>query len=110
MPVFKKENTIAEQLSDTFKRRIAHLNDLMVVVCDFTNGPASEPDPPHAHEHEQISYVAEGELILFLGDEKYNLVKGDIFTVPSNVPHCIQTLSNHVTLVDSFSPLRKDFL
>lgn len=110
MPVYKQKTTEPERLSDTFERRITHLKNLMVVVCDFTNGPAPQPDPPHSHSNEQICYVAEGELFLFLGDEKHHLTQGDMFTVPSGVPHCIQTISKHVRLIDSFSPVREDFL
>ena len=82
----------------------------MVVVCDFTNGPAAQPDPYHSHPHEQITYVAEGDLFLFLEKQKHHLTTGDIFTVPPRVPHCIQSISSHVRLVDSFSPVREDFL
>jgi quercetin dioxygenase-like cupin family protein len=82
----------------------------MVVVCDFTNGPASQPDPPHSHPHEQITYVAEGDLLFFIGEEKHQLEKGDIYIVPSGIPHCIQTISRHVRLIDSFTPVREDFL
>jgi len=110
MTVLKESETTPEITSPVFKRRIANLDNLMVVVCDFTNGPALEPDKPHSHHHEQISYVAEGELFLFLGNEKHRLTKGDIFTVPSDIPHCIQTISSFVRLVDSFSPVREDFL
>jgi quercetin dioxygenase-like cupin family protein len=110
MPVIKEKTTIPEKLSDTFERRVNHLNNLMVVVCDFTNGPAPQPDPPHFHPHEQITYVAEGDLLVFLGEEKHQLTSGDIFSVPSGVPHCIQTLSSYVRLIDSFSPVREDFL
>ena len=106
-----KENLIPpEILSPVFERRIAHLDNLMIVVCDFTNGPAEEPDKPHSHPHEQITYVAEGELYLFLGEEKHRLTKGDIFTVPSGLPHCIQTISPYVRLIDTFSPVRQDYL
>jgi quercetin dioxygenase-like cupin family protein len=110
MPVYKETETSPEKISSCFERRITHLDNLMVVVCDFTNGPAPAPDPPHSHPHEQISYVAEGDLFLFINDEKHKLQKGDIFSVPSGVPHCIQTISNHVRLIDSFSPVREDFL
>jgi quercetin dioxygenase-like cupin family protein len=110
MPVFKQKETIPEKLSTTFERRITYLENLMVVVCDFTNGPAPQPDPPHSHQHEQITYVAEGELLFFLGKEQYHLNQGDIFSVPSGVPHCIQTISQQVRLIDSFSPVREDFL
>jgi len=110
MAVIKEKQTIAEKMSPVFERRIAHLENLMTVVCDFTNGPADEPDKPHSHPHEQITYVAEGDLYLFLGEEKHHLTTGDIFTVPPELPHCIQTISPRVRLIDSFSPVRKDFL
>jgi quercetin dioxygenase-like cupin family protein len=110
MAVFKQDTTPAEKISTVFERRIMHLNNLMIVVCDFNNGPAKEPDPPHSHPHEQITYVAEGELFFFLGEEKYHLTKGDVYTVPSGVPHCIQNISKHVRLIDSFTPLRKEFI
>src|SRR4030066_1434635 len=104
MTVIKENLSVPEKISPVFERRIAHLNNLMIVVCDFTNGPAKEPDKPHSHPHEQISYVAEGELYLFLEEERHLLSKGDIFTVPSGIPHCIQTISKFVRLIDAFSP------
>jgi len=110
MAVLKESKTIPEKISPVFERRIAHLNNLMIVVCDFTNGPAKEPDKPHSHPHEQISYVAEGDLWLFLGEEKHQITKGDVFTVPPDVPHCIQNISSFVRLIDTFSPIREDFL
>jgi quercetin dioxygenase-like cupin family protein len=110
MPVNKESISIPEKINEGFSRRIVHLDNLMVVVCDFTNGPMREPDPPHSHSHEQITYVVQGELFLFLGEEKHHLSQGDIFLVPSDLPHCIQTISPNVRLLDCFSPIRKDFL
>ncbi len=79
-------------------------------MVDFNDGPASTPDPPHSHPCEQVSYVAAGELILVMGKEKTRLSAGDLFTVPANVPHAVQTLSPHVRLIDAFNPIREDFL
>lgn len=110
MAVYPENETLFEKISPVFKRRIINLENLMTVVCDFTNGPAQKPDPPHSHPHEQITFVAEGDLYFFLDNTKYTLQKGDVFSVPSGVPHCIQTISNHVRLIDSFSPIREDFL
>jgi quercetin dioxygenase-like cupin family protein len=101
---------INEKVSPVLERRIAHLNNLMVVVCDFRDGPMKKAEPPHFHIHEQITYVAEGELFFFKAEKKIHLFKGDIIIVPSHIPHCIQTISSHVRLVDSFSPVRSDFL
>ena len=110
MTVNKEILNIPEKVKEGFRRRITHLDNLMVVVCDFTNGPATRPDPPHSHPNEQITYVAEGELFLFLGEEKHHLSPGDVFLVPPDLPHCIQTISAHVRLIDCFSPIREDFL
>lgn len=107
----ERENEIIyEKVSSDYERRIIHLNDLMVVICDFSNGPMKNPDPPHSHPHEQITYVAEGELTFFRGDQKFHLLKGNIISIPSGIPHCIQTISSSVKLIDSFTPVRKEFI
>jgi quercetin dioxygenase-like cupin family protein len=54
--------------------------------------------------------VATGELVLVMGAEKMRLSAGDLFTVPANVPHAVQTLTPHVRLIDVFHPIREDFL
>jgi len=93
------------------ERRIAYTDQLMLVIFDFYNGPQTQPDPPHNHPHEQVSYVVEGEILFFLGDEPpAHLVPGDVYTVPSGLPHTIQLLTQRVRLVDAFTPLRQDFL
>lgn len=110
MPIYKAYMLTSEKVSSKFERQVVSLDNLMMVICNFTNGPAAEPDPPHSHTHEQITYVEEGELFLFIADEKFYLKKGDIYTVPSEVPHCIQTISRNVILLDCFTPVRKEFL
>jgi quercetin dioxygenase-like cupin family protein len=82
----------------------------MLVVVDFDDGPAAQPDPPHAHPHEQVSYVAEGEVLFFLDGSPTRLGPGGVVSIPSNVPHAIQTLTSHARLVDVFTPIREDFL
>jgi quercetin dioxygenase-like cupin family protein len=110
MATLKYQETPAEKIADKVERRLGHLDNLMIVVIDFTDGPTSEPDPPHSHPHEQVCYVAAGEIIFFLEDEQTRLEPGDVFLVPSGKPHTIQRLTKHVRLVDCFTPLREDFL
>ena len=99
------------QLAPGLRRKLIHTSNLMLVVVEFTNGPAKVPDPFHDHPHEQVSYIAEGELILFIkGVGEQRLQKGDLFAVPSGIPHTIQTLTPVVRVIDSFSPIRKEFL
>lgn len=109
MYVSSEGNSTPETIKPGLKRRLLHLENLMTVVIDFEN-PMEVPDPPHAHPHEQITYVAEGELWFFIGEEKFRLQKGDLIRIPSGIPHTVQTLTPNVRLIDSFSPIRQDFL
>ncbi len=92
------------------ERYLTHTDHLMMVVIDCTDGPREQPDPPHHHPHEQITYVAEGELIFFIEDTPYRLSAGDMIAVPPNLPHTIQPLTPKVRLVDTFNPIREEFL
>jgi quercetin dioxygenase-like cupin family protein len=92
-------------------RKLLRTERLMAAVIDIDNGPWTAPDPYHAHPHEQLSYVAAGELLLLVeGQDPQHLRAGDLFAVPGNVPHSIQLLSPRVRLVDVFHPIREDFL
>jgi uncharacterized RmlC-like cupin family protein len=109
--VLKYSATEGEKFREGFERRMVHTRDLMTVVLDIDNGPWKAPDPYHSHPHEQITYLAEGE-ILFLaeGQEARRMTAGDLFAVPPDVPHSIQLLSTRARLVDTFNPIREDFL
>jgi quercetin dioxygenase-like cupin family protein len=111
MPVLQSEKTLPTPVRTGVTRRLIHGKDLMMAVIDFTNGPWSEPEPPHRHIHEQTTYVAEGELILFCeGEPEQHLKAGDMFFIPSDKLHTIQLLSASVKLIDSFNPIREEFL
>jgi quercetin dioxygenase-like cupin family protein len=110
MTVVRRKDTAHEPIAPGRARYLAHTDDLMVVVIDFEDGPAAEPDPPHSHPHQQVTYVAEGELYFFVDGMPHKLAAGDLITVPPNVPHTIQLLTARARLVDTFTPVRADFL
>ena len=110
MATLKQHEAVMETIGEKRTRYLTHTENLMMVVIDFDDGPTSEPDPPHQHPHEQVSYVAEGEILFFLDGVPTKLGQGDMFTVPPNIPHTVQLLTEHVRLVDTFTPLRQDFL
>ena len=99
-----------EIIGDKRERYLTHTDNLMMVVIDFNDGPTNEPDPPHNHPHEQVSYVAAGEVLFFLDGVPTRLGPGDMFTVPPEIMHSVQLLTSHVRLVDTFTPLREDFI
>jgi quercetin dioxygenase-like cupin family protein len=110
MGIIKLSDITPEVIGQGRTRYLTHLSNLMMVVIDFHDGPTAQPDPPHSHPHEQISYVVFGEINFVLGNEVTRLGPGDIFTVPPNAFHSIQLLTENVRLIDTFSPIREDFL
>jgi quercetin dioxygenase-like cupin family protein len=111
MPVLRTAESPAQRVREGVERKLIHANNLMMVVIDFTNGPWTAPEPPHNHVHEQTTYVAEGEIIFFCeGEPEQRLKAGDMFCVPSNKMHTVQLLTEKVRLIDSFNPIRQEFL
>jgi quercetin dioxygenase-like cupin family protein len=111
MAVLKYDNAKVHYPAEGIARRLVHLDNLLMAVLDFSNGPQSAPDPMHSHPHEQTCYIAEGEVMFFMEDEEpQHLKTGDMFYVPSHKKHSIQLLTETARLVDSFSPVREDFI
>ena len=68
--------------------------------------------PLHQHENEQLTYVVDGALRLWLGadqTEVYDVRAGDVLYIPSNVPHKAEALEDTLD-VDVFNPPRADWL
>lgn len=110
MPIGKYDELVVTKIREGAERRLGHTDNLMIVVVDFYDGPKGQPDPPHSHPHEQVSYVAEGEVLVIIDGQQTRLGPGDIFLVPPGAPHSIQQLTGHVRLVDCFTPIRQDFI
>jgi len=63
----------------------------------------------HYHMNEEYSWVLSGALEYRLDDRTVVVRAGEIFVVPSNVPHAIVALEDS-TCVDFFAPVREDWL
>ncbi|QKG55623.1 cupin domain-containing protein [Hymenobacter sp. BRD128] len=85
---------------------VAYNDDLLLVKAEFAAGAVGAL---HQHVHSQISYVESGEFEVTVGDEVRVLRAGDSFYAAPNVPHGV-VARQAGTLLDSFSPLRLDFL
>jgi len=67
--------------------------------------------PKHSHENEQFTYILDGALKFWLGDDDEELVvrTGEVLHIPSNVPHKAEALEDTLDM-DVFSPPRSDWL
>lgn len=111
MSVAKYPEITPEIVREGLERRIIYTPNLMTVIVDFTDGPWAEAEPFHSHLHEQTSYVASGEIIFYCeGEPEQHLCTGDMFAVPSGKKHTVKILTNTVRLIDSFNPIRQDFI
>ncbi len=64
----------------------------------------------HHHPHEQLGMVLEGELEQWIGDDRRHLRQGDIYAIPSNVPHGARTHETTALVLDAFHPVREEYL
>ncbi len=111
MPVLFKNQGAAKDLLPGVRAKIVTLDSLMTLVSEIGFGVLDKPLPLHTHLAEQMTYVLEGELkVAIEGEEMQHLTPGDLFYVPSNVPHAIQTLTEKVRVLEVFTPIRKDLL
>ena len=68
--------------------------------------------PKHAHANEQLTYILDGALKFFIGEDGRQEVvvrAGEVLHLPSNVPHEAHALEDTLD-VDVFSPPREDWL
>ncbi len=64
--------------------RIVYGADISLLVATRQPGYHSKP---HTHECEQLNYVLEGELYVFVEDDGFHARKGDVFCIPRNAVH-----------------------
>lgn len=96
-----------DQMGPGVQRQVlGHAADVMLVRVDFETGAVG---PIHAHPHRQVSYVVSGRFRVTIGSEVTELGAGDSFVAVADVPHGVIALEPG-TLVDTFTPVRTDFL
>ena len=111
MPVLFYDQAPEKEIIPGIKAKIAHTKSLMTLISEISFGVQRAPLPVHSHRAEQTTYILEGELMVFIeGEEPSRLKAGDMYYVGPNIPHTIQSLTEKVRVVESFSPLRKEFL
>lgn len=104
---FKSDEIPLEEVAPGLKRQILGYNShIMCVKVFFDKGAVGEP---HEHPHHQATYVATGKFEVKIGEKTELLSSGDCFIVPSNTRHGVVCMEQGI-LLDTFSPIREDFL
>ena len=98
-----------EELNPQLRRRLISGERLMLAHVYLEKGCVV---PQHAHDNEQLTYILEGGLRFWLGEdgsEVVDVMAGEVLHLPSNVPHKAEALEDTLD-VDVFSPPRQDWL
>jgi quercetin dioxygenase-like cupin family protein len=98
-----------ERVSDMLERRLITGERMMLAHVYLKKGCIV---PKHSHENEQLTYILEGALKFWIGEdesEEITVSAGEVLHIPSNVPHKAEALEETLD-VDVFSPPRQDWL
>jgi quercetin dioxygenase-like cupin family protein len=80
------------------------------VMLNYVEFEPHSEVPGHSHPHEQLGLMIEGELDLWIADERRSLRPGDTYVIPGGVPHGARTGAGRALVLDVFYPLREDYL
>ena len=97
------------RVSDMLERRLITGDRMMLAHVYLKKGCIV---PKHSHENEQLTYILEGALKFWIGDdesEEITVRAGEVLLIPSQVPHKAEALEETLD-VDVFSPPRQDWL
>jgi quercetin dioxygenase-like cupin family protein len=98
-----------ERVSDMLERRLITGDRMMLAHVYLKKGCIV---PKHSHENEQLTYILEGALKFWIGEdgaEEGTVSAGEVLLIPSNIPHKAEALEETLD-VDVFSPPRQDWL
>jgi quercetin dioxygenase-like cupin family protein len=98
-----------EVVTEAIERRIINGDRMMLTHVYLRKGAIV---PQHSHENEQFTYILEGALRFWLGEdgqEVRDVRAGEVLHIPSNVLHKAEALEETLD-VDVFSPPRQDWL
>ena len=106
---YRWEDIPKERMNDAIDRRFVSAERIMLAQVFLKKGAIV---PTHVHESEQVTYIVEGALRLWLGtagEQEVTVRAGEVLTIPSNVPHKAEALEDTLD-IDVFSPPRQDWL
>lgn len=106
---FRWEDLPKEKVTDMLDRRLITGDRMMLAHVYLKKGCIV---PKHQHENEQFTYILEGAMRFWIGEDESEEVivrVGEVLHIPSNVPHKAEALEDTLD-VDIFSPPRQDWL
>jgi len=106
---YRWEDLPKEALKPDLARRLISTERMMLAHVYLEQGCIV---PTHSHENEQLTYILEGVLRFWLGEDESKVIDvaaGEVLHIPSRLSHKAEALEATLD-VDIFSPPRQDWL
>jgi quercetin dioxygenase-like cupin family protein len=106
---YRWEEMPKEKVSPMLERRLITGERTMLAHVYLKKGCVV---PRHQHENEQLTYILDGGLKFWIGEDEKEVVivrAGEVLHIPSNVWHKAEAIEDTVD-VDIFTPPRQDWL
>ena len=106
---FRWDDMPIEEVKEGLGRRLVTGERMMLAHIYLDKGSVV---PLHSHDNEQLTYVLEGALHFWIGEDESEEVvvrAGEVLHIPSWVPHKAVALEDTLD-VDVFCPPRQDWL
>jgi quercetin dioxygenase-like cupin family protein len=105
-PLLHEWKTIEEKtIFPGFHGRFIHSANMSFALWDIDAGA---PLPEHAHPHEQVVHLLEGEFSLTIAGINKVMKTGSVAVIPSNARHSGKAVTA-CRVLDVFYPLREDY-
>lgn len=104
MPFHRLSDIDPRVLAPGYSARLIHTDHL---TLSYVSVEAGAPLPEHAHPHEQVTSVIEGQFELVVEGRAYQMGPGDVVVIPSNARHSGKALKS-CYILDAFYPPRAD--
>jgi quercetin dioxygenase-like cupin family protein len=88
-----------------YRARFVHSDNMTLAFWTIAAGAAL---PDHAHPHEQVANVIEGEFEFTLEGETRVIRPGDVVVIPGNARHSGKAITP-CRIIDVFYPIRQDY-
>jgi len=106
---YKWSGVQLETVTPMLDRKLITGDDMMIAQVFLKKGCIV---PRHQHHNEQLTYILEGALRFWIGEDEsrvQDVHAGEVLHIPSNVWHKAEALVDTLDL-DVFSPPREDWL
>ena len=107
--IYRWNDMPLEKVNDLFERRYIVGNRMMLCHIHLKKGCIV---PRHQHENEQLTYILEGKLRFWIGEDEKKIIDlgvGEVMLIPSWVWHKAEALEDTLD-VDVFDPPRQDWI